>query len=103
MFSGTVFSIYFINFRKTTFIKKPTKFQIVEHHYPGRVIRQFGLRQTAPPPMPISEDTWRQLHFARDISPGRDWGHWHREYVQLASAAAPPIAEEHRRMDVPPV
>ncbi|XP_078173935.1 uncharacterized protein LOC144567635 [Carex rostrata] len=51
----------------------------------------------------ISEDVWRQLHLARDISPGRDWAYWYRSYVQLASAIDPPIADEHRHMDVPPV
>jgi len=53
-------------------------FQIVEHHYPDRVLRQFGMRQTIPEGRPVHIElhgTDRRGHTRQD------WGHTHQIYV----------------------
>ena len=66
-------------------------------------MRQFGMRQLAPPPAPISEEVWRVLHHLRDTIAGKNWGIARVNYVFEAGAADPPLAEPDRQMDVAPV
>lgn len=66
-------------------------------------MRQFGMRQLAPPPAPISEDVWRALHHPRETTAGKDWGITRADYVFEAGQADPPLAEPDRQMDVAPV
>lgn len=68
-------------------------FQVVEHHYPSRVMRQFDYRQVCPPPPPITESLWRRLHVSRNAGFGKNWADIHRDYVELASAQEPPLAQ----------
>ena len=54
-------------------------FHIVEHHYPDRVLRQFGMMQDIPEPRPI----YQELHDTDRRGRGvQDWGQTHRVYVQ---------------------
>ena len=59
-------------------------YQVVEHHYPARVMRQFGLAQAVPPPAPISESEWRQLHKTKQIKYDNNWRTIHGGYVEAA-------------------
>jgi len=59
-------------------------FWIVEHHYPDRVMRQFGFRQTLPVPYPLPEDEVRRLHKCLHKSGCTDWSLEHQTYVAQA-------------------
>ncbi|XP_078152756.1 serine/threonine-protein phosphatase 7 long form homolog isoform X3 [Carex rostrata] len=57
-------------------------FSVVEHYYPDRVMRQFGLYQQFPPPMdPISQDEWSRLHTRHGATRGKDWSIVHSTYI----------------------
>lgn len=68
-------------------------FWIVSHHYPDRVMRQYGLLQTVPPPPPLSWDVHRQLDEVdhTDGHYGLHWGERHADYVGQWSADRVPL------------
>jgi hypothetical protein len=65
-------------------------FWIIEHHYPDRVMRQFGFSQVIPPPLPLAEDEVRRLHkiIHSAVSGRGNWYDVHRNYVDQASNPA---------------
>ena len=65
-------------------------FWIVEHYYPDRVMRQFGLRQIMPIPQPISHVEHRKLHKTRHVGKTKDWSREHADYIRTYRAAFPP-------------
>ena len=56
-------------------------FWIVEHHYPDRVMRQFGLAQAIPPPLPLPEYEVRRLHRVVHSLGRSNWSDEHQVYV----------------------
>ena len=65
-------------------------FWIVEHHYPNRVMRQFGLAQVIPPALPLHEAEVRRLHnIIHTVNVTRkNWAIEHHTYVEQASHPA---------------
>ena len=70
-------------------------YQMIEHYYPGRVMRQFGMAQLFPVPEPISKDKWYALHKDLSTATGKDWRVVHAEYVAALEAMGDRIPEEH--------
>ncbi|XP_022020160.1 serine/threonine-protein phosphatase 7 long form homolog [Helianthus annuus] len=55
---------------------------VVEHHYPQRVMRQFGMVQCIPPPINIEVGEHERLHsLVRNGKTGWDWKSRHEPYV----------------------
>ena len=65
-------------------------FWIVEHHYPNRVMRQFGYSQVIPPALPLAEREVRRLHNIMHSSNviRKNWVVEHHNYVQQTSHPA---------------
>lgn len=70
-------------------------FWIVEHHYPDRVMRQFGLHQTCPPPDPEPEVEVRCLHAIVHKGGYINWLDQHQRYVLLASEPGKSMVERN--------
>jgi hypothetical protein len=64
-------------------------FQVVEHYYPGRVMRQFGMAQHFPVPDAITKDEWYKLHRAKDLTFNKNWRQVHIEHVERLEAMDP--------------
>lgn len=61
-------------------------FWIVEHHYPDRVMRQFGYRQAIPVLEPLPEDDVRKLHrYVHSSMCTTNWSVEHETYVTQSS------------------
>lgn len=69
-------------------------YQLVEHYYPGRVMRQFGMRQPFPVPDPISKDKWYELHKELATTSGKNWRTVHADYVTRLEAMGDRIPDE---------
>lgn len=74
-----------------------THFWIVEFHHPDRVMRQYGLFQTVPPPDPLPWDhlkelrTWTHMSGVHSDGTLTDWRNAHKEYI---NANAIPVVEQ---------
>lgn len=64
-------------------------YQVVEHHYPGRVMRQFGMAQYFPVPDPITKDTQYECHKDLCTTVLKDWKTEHAEHVQRLEDMSP--------------
>lgn len=75
-------------------------FWVIEYHYPDRVMRQFGLFQTIPPPLPNKEAEVRRLHKIKHASSRTcDWSVVHRDFVGEYSDSAQRMVVEDRPDD----
>jgi len=70
-------------------------FWIVEHHYPDRVMRQFGLRQTILVLEPLPEHEVRRLHKIVNKPGHTNWASVHESYVGQASDYRPYFVERN--------
>jgi len=61
-------------------------FSVIEHTYPDRVMRQFGMAQLFPPQPAIPEDYWRRLHARHAAVKNKDWSTVYSTEVSYASA-----------------
>ena len=71
-------------------------FWIVEHHYPNRVMRQFGYSQVIPPPEPLLNeiDVGRLHNISHNVSVvGKNWANEHQFYIERASNPAGNLVE----------
>lgn len=76
---------------------------IVEYHHPDRVMRQFGLYQTIPPPAPIDYEQLKRLRkivhsSGRGANEGKNWSEVHSFYI----GQAPVLVIEQRPYDSSP-
>ncbi|RLN08728.1 hypothetical protein C2845_PM11G22280 [Panicum miliaceum] len=72
-------------------------FCVVEDHYPDRVMRQFGLFQSIPPPMPRDWASSVILH--KFVYGGGDWAVKHAEYVSVWQELSSVTVTEERPYD----
>jgi hypothetical protein len=75
-------------------------FWIVEFHYPDRVMRQYNLYQSVPPPAPEPLSLLHRLRTQKHVSArgkrtGLDWSVVHEEYID----AEPTFITENRAWD----
>lgn len=74
-------------------------FWIIEFHYPDRVMRQLGRKQTIPPPPPHDESKLRQLHKINHTGKPRDWRKLHAEYVNQYNRIWQSMVDEEQHFD----
>lgn len=76
-------------------------FWAIEYHYPDRVMRQFGLFQIVPPPLPYHKEAEVcRLHKINHVSlEAYDWSVIHHNYVQQYYDSAQRMVIEDRSYD----
>lgn len=76
-------------------------FWIVEFHYPERVMRQFGLRQTIPPCPPRDEVEIRKLRkIKHSAGKSHNWEEIHANYVQEYNQVQATVVPEDIPFDI---